>query len=173
MAMLYKNKALDINQELFTDYFNLNAIYNYDKIIIINDEELEKVLNQEKILKPLIINDKYPIYTLLNYLNNSSSIYLQKEYGILNQDELKESIKNYSKTIIASKELISYLTKNQEEGADNIWKSEIFGRSLDNIVKEGIQSKLMIIPENTKYKLSQTVTKIVNKGSNNLIAIVL
>ena len=54
-------------------------------------------------------NDKYPIYTLLNYLNNSSSIYLQKEYGILNQDELKESIKNYSKTIIASKELISYL----------------------------------------------------------------
>ena len=109
MAMLYKNKALDINQELFTDYFNLNAIYNYDKIIIINDEELEKVLNQEKILKPLIINDKYHIYTLLNYLNNSSSIYLQKEYGILNQDELKESIKNYSKTIIASKELISYL----------------------------------------------------------------
>lgn len=109
MAMLYKNKALDINQELFTDYFNLNAIYNYDKIIIINDEELEKVLNQEKILKPLIINDKYPIYTLLNYLNNSSSIYLQKEYGILNQYELKESIKNYSKTIIASKELISYL----------------------------------------------------------------
>lgn len=109
MAMLYKNKALDINQELFTDYFNLNAIYNYDKIIIINDEELEKVLNQEKILKPLIINDKYPICTLLNYLNNSSSIYLQKEYGILNQDELKESIKNYSKTIIASKELISYL----------------------------------------------------------------
>lgn len=109
MAMLYKNKALDINQELFTDYFNLNAIYNYHKIIIINDEELEKVLNQEKILKPLIINDKYPIYTLLNYLNNSSSIYLQKEYDILSQDELKESIKNYSKTIIASKELISYL----------------------------------------------------------------
>ena len=109
MAMVYRNKALDINRELFTDYFNLNAIYNYDKIIIINDEELEKVLNQEKILKPLIINDKYPIYTLLNYLNNSSSIYLQKEYGILNQDELKESIKNYSKTIIASKELISYL----------------------------------------------------------------
>ncbi len=109
MAMLYKNKALDINQELFTDYFNLNAIYNYDKIIIINDEELEKVLNQEKIIKPLIINDKYPIYTLLNYLNNSSSIYLQKEYDILSQDELKESIKNYSKTIIASKELISYL----------------------------------------------------------------
>ena len=63
--------------------------------------------------------------------------------------------------------------KDYETDKTNIWKSEIFGRSLDNIVKEGIQSKLMIIPENTKYKLSQTVTKIVNKGSNNLIAIVL
>ena len=87
----------------------LKQTFSNFEIIIINDEELEKVLNQEKILKPLIINDKYPIYTLLNYLNNSSSVYLQKEYGILKQDELKESIKNYSKTIITSKELISYL----------------------------------------------------------------
>lgn len=138
MAMLYKNKALDINQELFTDYFNLNAIYNYDKIIIINDEELEKVLNQEKILKPLIINDKYPIYTLLNYLNNSSSIYLQKEYGILNQDELKESIKNYSKTIIASKELISYLKELdliKEEYTLNKNEYLIFDKYQNNIKK--------------------------------------
>ena len=74
---------------------------------------------------------------------------------------------------LQSKELINYLMKDYETDKTNIWKSEIFGRSLDNIVKEGIQSKLMIIPENTKYKLSQTVTKIVNKGSNNLIAIVL
>ena len=37
----------------------------------------------------------------------------------------------------------------------------------------GIKAKLSIMPENTRYKLSQTVTKIVNKGSSNLIAIVL
>ena len=74
---------------------------------------------------------------------------------------------------LQSKELIDYLMKDYEENPQNIWKSEIFGRSLDNIVQEGIQAKLSIMPENTRYKLSQTVTKIVNKGSNNLIAIVL
>lgn len=72
-----------------------------------------------------------------------------------------------------SKELINYLMKDYETDPDNIWKSEIFGRSLDTIVQEGIQAKLSIMPENTRYKLSQVVTKIVNKGSNNLIAIVL
>ena len=63
--------------------------------------------------------------------------------------------------------------KDYETDPTSIWKSEIFGRSLDTIVQEGIQAKLSIMPENTRYKLSQTVNKIVNKGSSNLISIVL
>lgn len=74
---------------------------------------------------------------------------------------------------LQSKELINYIMKDYETDPSSIWKSEIFGRSLDVIVKEGIQAKLSIMPENTRYKLSQTVTKIVNKGSSNLIAIVI
>lgn len=74
---------------------------------------------------------------------------------------------------LQSKELINYIMKDYETDPQSIWKSEIFGRSLDTIVQEGIQAKLSIMPQNTRYKLSQTVTKIVNKGANNLIAIVL
>ena len=74
---------------------------------------------------------------------------------------------------LQSKELINYLTKNQEESADSIWKSEIFGRSLDAIVQEGIQAKLSLMPDNLRYKLQSTLCKVVNKGSNNMIAIVL
>ncbi len=74
---------------------------------------------------------------------------------------------------LQSKELINYLMKDYETNPQNIWKSEIFGRSLDVIVQEGIQSKISLMPENIRYKLSQTLTKIVNKGSNNLIAIVI
>lgn len=70
-----------------------------------------------------------------------------------------------------SKELINYLTTNKE-GTD-IWKSEIFGRSLDVIVQEGIQAKLSMMPDNVRYKLCQTLTKIINKGSSNMIAIVI
>lgn len=74
---------------------------------------------------------------------------------------------------IQSKELINYLMKDQETNPNGIWKSEIFGRSLEVIVQEGIQAKLSMLPENARYKLGQTITKMVNKGSNNLIAIVL
>ena len=74
---------------------------------------------------------------------------------------------------LQSKELIDYLMKDYDENPSNIWKSEIFGRSLDVIVQEGIQSKLMMMPDNIRFKLQNTLTKIVNKGSNNMIAIVL
>lgn len=74
---------------------------------------------------------------------------------------------------IQSKELIDYLMKDYDTNPANIWKSEIFGRSLDVIVKEGIQAKLSLMPENVRYKLQQTLTKLVNKGSGNLFAIVL
>lgn len=74
---------------------------------------------------------------------------------------------------IQSKELINYLMKDQDTDPSNIWKSEIFGRSLDVIVKEGIQAKLSLLPENARFKLQQTLCKLVNKGSGNLFAIVL
>ena len=74
---------------------------------------------------------------------------------------------------LQSKELIDYLMKDKETDPTAIWKSEIFGRSIDNIVKEGIQAKLSLTPENARYKLQQTLTKLVNKGSGNLFAIVI
>jgi len=74
---------------------------------------------------------------------------------------------------IQSKELINYLMKDYDVNPANIWKSEIFGRSLDVIVKEGIQAKLSLTPENARHKLQQTLCKLVNKGSGNLFAIVL
>ncbi|CCY45118.1 stage IV sporulation protein A [Clostridium sp. CAG:1193] len=74
---------------------------------------------------------------------------------------------------LQSKELINHLMKENDTDPKSVWKSEIFGRSLDNIVQEGIQAKLAMMPENIRYKLQTTLTKVVNKGSNNMIAIVI
>ena len=74
-------------------------------------------------------------------------------------------------TEVQSKELIDHLVKDTD--SNNVWKSEIFGRSLDVIVQEGIQTKLSIMPETIRYKLQQTLTKVVNKGSSTMITIVL
>ena len=72
-----------------------------------------------------------------------------------------------------SKELIDHLMKDSKDDPNSIWSSEIFGRSLDTIVQEGIQSKIAMMPENVRYKFQSTMSKVVNKGSNNLIAIVI
>lgn len=74
---------------------------------------------------------------------------------------------------VQSKELINFLMKDYDTDPNSIWRSELFGRSLDSIVKEGIQAKLSLMPENIRFKLQQTLTKLVNKGSGNLFAIVL
>ena len=74
---------------------------------------------------------------------------------------------------IQSKELINHLMQDKENDSTNIWKSEIFGRSLDVIVQEGILAKLSLMPDNIRFKLQQTLSKLVNKGSGNLFAIVI
>jgi len=74
---------------------------------------------------------------------------------------------------LQSKELIQYLMKDHDNDPSSIWKSEIFGRSLDVIVKEGIQAKISLLPDNVRFKLQSTLSKLVNKGSGNLFAIVL
>ena len=76
-------------------------------------------------------------------------------------------------TELQSKELINYLMKDYDVSPESIWKSEIFGRSIDEIVKEGIQAKLSLTPENARFKIQQALTKLVNKGSGNLYAIVI
>ena len=63
--------------------------------------------------------------------------------------------------------------RDKDTDPTSIWKSEIFGRSLDSIVQEGIQAKINLMPDNIRYKLQNTLTKVVNKGSNNVITIVI
>ena len=74
---------------------------------------------------------------------------------------------------VQSKELIDYLTKDKDKNPNDIWKSEIFGRSLDSIVQEEKQEKINMMPDNIRLKLQSTLTKVVNKGSSNMIAIVI
>lgn len=72
-----------------------------------------------------------------------------------------------------SEELVRYLMQDFEENPLSIWESDIFGRSLSSIVREGIQAKLALMPENARYKLKETLERIINEGSGGLIAIIL
>ncbi|MEB3102815.1 stage IV sporulation protein A [Ferviditalea candida] len=72
-----------------------------------------------------------------------------------------------------SEELVRYLMQDFEDNPTRIWESDIFGRSLHSIVREGIQGKIAMMPDNARYKLQETLGRIINEGSGGLIAIIL
>jgi len=72
-----------------------------------------------------------------------------------------------------SEELVNYLLKEFEEDPKKIWESNIFGKSLHELVNEGLQNKLYRMPEDAQGKLQETLERIVNEGSGGLICIIL
>lgn len=70
-------------------------------------------------------------------------------------------------------ELARYLTEEFEKDPGKVWGSEFLGKSLQDLVREGIQSKLARMPDNAQRKLQETLTKIINEGSGGLICIIL
>lgn len=72
-----------------------------------------------------------------------------------------------------SEELVNYLMKEFEDDPKKIWQSNIFGKSLHELVNEGLQTKLHKMPEDAQCKLQETLEKIINEGSGGLICIIL
>ncbi len=72
-----------------------------------------------------------------------------------------------------SEELVNYLLSGFENDPTSIWSSNIFGKSLNELVNEGLQAKLAKMPEEAQMKLQETLERIVNEGSGGLICIIL
>ena len=72
-----------------------------------------------------------------------------------------------------SQELVEYLLSEFENDPKKIWESNIFGKSLHELVNEGLQNKLSRMPEDAQGKLQETLERIVNEGSGGLICIIL
>ena len=70
-------------------------------------------------------------------------------------------------------EMIKYLLEEFEQNPAEIWESNMFGKSLNDLVKEQLQSKLYTMPEEIRCKIQKTLQKIINEGSSNIITILL
>ena len=69
-----------------------------------------------------------------------------------------------------SRNLIGYLT---EESPEKLWQSNIFGRSVHDLIQDGITSKLMRTPEDVRAKFRGTLQRIVNEEAQGLICLIL
>lgn len=72
-----------------------------------------------------------------------------------------------------SEDLVNYLLSEYEGNTEKLWESNIFGKSLFELVSEGLNSKLSRMPDEARTKLRQTISRIINEGSGGLICIIL
>lgn len=72
-----------------------------------------------------------------------------------------------------SEELVTYLLNEFEESPSKIWESNIFGKSVSDLVNEGLHNKLYRMPPQARQKVGETIEKIINDGCNGLICIIL
>ncbi|MBC7341559.1 MAG: stage IV sporulation protein A [Clostridia bacterium] len=70
-------------------------------------------------------------------------------------------------------ELVQYMLDEFEENPQKIWNTNIFGKPLHDLIREGIQGKLYRMPEHAQVKLQETLQRIVNEGSGGLICIII
>ena len=72
-----------------------------------------------------------------------------------------------------SEELVLYMLNDFEDSPEKIWESNIFGKSLHELVNEGLHNKLYRMPADARKKVKETVERIINDGCNGLICIIL
>lgn len=72
-----------------------------------------------------------------------------------------------------SQELVMYLLKEFEENPSEIWNTNIFGKSLHELVQEGLNNKLYRMPNDARDKFRETIERVINEGCNGLICIIL
>jgi stage IV sporulation protein A len=70
-------------------------------------------------------------------------------------------------------ELIGYITSEFGDNPQKIWETNIFGKSLYELTREGIQGKLYRMPENAQEKLQETLERVINDGNGGLICIII
>ena len=72
-----------------------------------------------------------------------------------------------------SEDLVRYLLDEFEGDPAKIWESNIFGKSLHELVNEGLHTKLGRMPQEARLKLQETISRIINEGCSGLICLIL
>ena len=71
-----------------------------------------------------------------------------------------------------AKDLISYIQESDSRG-ESIWQTNIFGKSIEQLVEDGIRTKITAISEESQVKLQDTMQKIVNDSKGGLVCIII
>ena len=72
-----------------------------------------------------------------------------------------------------SEEVVKYLISEYEDAPEKVWESNMFGKSLYDLVSDGMRAKLEHMPDESREKLGETLERIINEGAGGLLCILL
>ncbi len=72
-----------------------------------------------------------------------------------------------------ARDLVNFINENSKNPEVGIWNTNIFGKSIEQIVEDGIQSKMNVMTENSRSKLQETIYKVINDGNGGLVCIII
>ena len=70
-----------------------------------------------------------------------------------------------------AKDLIDFINESSSESENGIWETNIFGKTIEQIVDEGINNKINKLSDNTRTKMQEAIEKITNEDNNGVICI--
>ena len=89
------------------------------------------------------------------------------------KDFIDAGQREYDSKVKQAEEMAKNLVREYEADRERIWETNIFGKTLYDLVKEGMNAKLAHMPDESRAKLGETIEKIINDGANGLICILL
>ena len=126
---------------------------------IVMPEQEELTLEEPKIIKQ---GGKYGV----KLKASAPSIHLMKA-------NINTTVSPIVGTEKQSEELVMYLLDGFDEDPAKIWESNIFGKSLHELVNEGLHNKLCKMPSDARMKLQETLERVINDGCSGLICFIL
>lgn len=182
---------LNIKNDLFykvlTDMSGQTVSNEYELFSAFN--KFSKIKNEYDKIAPALEGVKAKGYGIINpsiddlILDEPEMVKQGSKYGVRLKAKapsihlIKTDVETEISPIVGSEkqseDLVKYLLSQFENDPKQIWSSNIFGRSLHELVNEGLQNKLSCMPEDAQMKLQQTLERIVNEGSGGLICIIL
>ena len=195
-----KNKELgdgtaEISLELPKNlYFNMVSQILGKEILddgglMVELEQLQKARNEYEKIKSAFEIAKQNGYGIVKPERNDLSMELPTEYrqGSRFGIKIKASAPTYHiiKADICSeiapivgdeeqsKTLLGFMGEHFNENMDEIWDYNIFGKTVYDMVSEGLEGKFERLPDDARFKLQETLSKILNEGSGGLICIIL
>ena len=186
-AKMLLKPSEDIFYKVFSENCDVNVSSESDLIVLI--KELNAAKKEYDKIKDALIDVKETGYGLVapqlsemsfeepEIVKQGSKFGVKLKASAPSLHFIKADIKTEISPIMGSEkeseELVKALMEQYDKDPASLWQSNMFGKSLEVLVKEGLQNKLYKMPEDVQTKIQKTLQKIINEGSGGLICIIL